>query len=159
MTLKRIFAAAVLICLPLAAFAATIGAIANPIIEQAQPLIVDAVTNGFVAAFFAVATWISGKIGIRFIERLNRQTIQEAARRFASTVVDQIQERYFGATSAPDLSDLIGAGVDYIKAGNSGTVKGGKFTDSKLADYVTEAIQDKGQDVLTQALRKAGAII
>lgn len=148
------FALIALTLAPLTAAAASIGSIANPIIDQVQGEVVRWIVGGALAAFWSAATWLGGVIGWRFIEKMNRATIQEAAERYANTIIDQIQVRYLAsANGLPDLSDLVLGGIGYIKAGNGGTVKSGGFTDSKIGDYVTGAINDK----LMRVLAKAGA--
>lgn len=134
----------VLVLTPAMAAAAALGGLANPIIDQAQGAVASWIATSVVSACAAVLTWIGSKIGIRVVERLNRATLQEAAERYANTIIDQIQVRYLASRDGlPDLSDLVLGGIGYVKAGNGGTVKSGKFTDSKIGDYVTGAINDR----------------
>lgn len=125
---------------PASAMAASIGAVANPVIDQFQGELVRGLVNGALALFWAAATWLGGIIGWRFVEKLNRQTLQEAAERFGNTVIDEVQARYLGSAT-PDLRDIIQQGVDYIKDGNAGTVKQSKVTDDRLGAYVSAAIK------------------
>lgn len=127
--------------LPAGAMAASIGTVANPLIDQFQDELVNWIVSGALVAFWTVATWLGGIIGWRFIEKLNRATLQEAAERYVSTIIDQLQMRYLGL-SAPDLTDLIAEGVDYIKGGNAGTVKQSKVTDDRLQAYIVAAISE-----------------
>lgn len=125
--------------LPAGAMAASIGTVANPLIDQFQGELVNWIVSGALAVFWAVATWLGGIIGWRFIEKLNRATMQEAAERFANTVIDELQLRYLGS-AAPDLSDIVQRGVTYIKDGNAGTVRQSKIKDDRIAAYVTEGL-------------------
>ncbi|SEO30724.1 hypothetical protein SAMN04489859_10652 [Paracoccus alcaliphilus] len=151
-------AAFILLALPVSA--AGIGAIANPIIDTAQVQIVTWIVGGVMSAGFAALSWFGSKIGIRLVERLNRQTIEESATRYANSIIDLLQARYLGATTIgqPDLSDLIRTGISYIKTGNPGTVKATGITDDRIGTYVRDAIQQVKSDKLADALAKAGAL-
>lgn len=129
----------VAVFLPAGAMAASIGTVANPLIDQFQGEFVSWIVSGALAAFWTVATWLGSIIGWRFIEKMNRATMQEAAERYGNTVIDELQMRYLG-NPAPDLSDLIQRGVGYIKDGNAGTVKQSKIKDDRIAAYVTEGL-------------------
>lgn len=159
---RLVAAALILLMAAPGAYAASLGGVVNPIIDQLQVDLVGRLVESVVGVFFLVATWISGKVGIRFVERLNRQTLQEAATRYANSIIDQIQLRYLGS-APPDLSDLIGQGITYIKTGNAGTVKQTRITDDRLGTYIEEAIQGVRMDKLAEAaaaaaLKRAGAI-
>lgn len=125
--------------LPVGAMAASIGTVANPLIDQFQGEFVSWIVSGALAIFWTVATWLGSIIGWRFIEKMNRATMQEAAERFANTVIDELQLRYLG-NATPNLSDIVQRGVDYIKDGNAGTVKQSKIKDDRIAAYVTEGL-------------------
>ena len=159
--MKRILIALAILAapflIPLAATAADIGPIANPVIDHVQGTLVGWAADAAVTAFFTAAAWFGGLIGVRIVERLNRQTLQEAATRYANSIIDQLQARYIGSTD-PNIGDLVGAGIGYIKAGNPGTVKQTKATDDRLGTYVRSAIQQVKADKLADALKRAGAM-
>ncbi len=136
---------------PIAAVAASVGAIANPIIDQVQGEVVLWVVGGAVSLFWGVASWFGGVIGVRFVERMNRATLQEAAARYANGLIDLAQARYLDANPSA-VSDLVQGGIDYIKGGNAGTVRQSKITDDRLGAYVVEAIQKARGDRLSSAL-------
>ena len=136
---KWMFAVMALLAFPMVGLASSIGAIANPIIDHVQVELVSWIATGAMSAFWVVATWFGGLIGIRFVERMNRQTLQEAAERWINMKIDEIQARYL-ETSTPDLSDIIAGGIRYIKTGNPGTVKQAKATDDRLDAYLRAAI-------------------
>lgn len=139
---------------PIAAVAASVGAIANPIIDQVQGEVVLWVVGGAVSLFWGVASWFGGIIGNRFIERMNRATIQEAAARYANGLIDLAQARYLDDNPSA-INDLVQGGIDYIKSGNAGTVKQSKIKDDRLGAYVAEAIQKARTDRLSSALDRA----
>lgn len=139
---SSLYAGLALLCVilvPTAAVSASIGNVANPLIDHFQGQVITWIVSGVMALFWGVATWLGGIIGWRFVEKLNRATMQEAAERFANTVTDELQERYLG-NATPELSDLVQRGVDYIKDGNAGTVRQSKIKDNRIAAYVTEGL-------------------
>ncbi len=135
-------------------YAASIGTIANPVIDQVQGEIVTWIITGIVSAFLGLVSWLGGIVGVRLIERLNRATIQEAAERYANGLIDLAQARYLDANPSA-VGDLVARGIDYIKGGNAGTVKQSKMKDDRLGAYVIEAIQKVKADRLSAALGRA----
>lgn len=129
-----------LLVMAAAARAAGIAAAANPLVDAIQIQIVEYVVGAAVATFFTVASYIGGKFGIKLIEEKSRATLQEAAERFANSIIDQVQARYLGGV-APDMSDLIAQGVDYVKSGNPGTIRQIKITDDRIGAYVSAALR------------------
>lgn len=139
---SSLYAGLALLCIvlvPTVAVATSIGSVANPLIDHFQGQMITWIVSGVMALFWGVATWLGGMIGWRFVEKLNRATMTEAAERFANTVIDELQQRYLH-NPAPELSDIVQRGVDYIKDGNAGTVKQSKIKDDRIAAYVTEGL-------------------
>lgn len=134
--------------------AQSVGAVANPAIDQLQAPIAAWIAELAASAFLAAATWLGGIIGWRFVEKLNRATIKEAAERYANGLIDLAQARYLDANPSA-IGDYVSAGIDYIKSGNAGTVRQSKITDDRIGAYVTEAIQNARADRLSSALDRA----
>lgn len=149
-----ILAALALVFVPIMALAASVGAIANPVIDQVQGEVAAWVVSGAVSVFFGVASWFGGMVGIRLTEKLNRATIREAAERYANGLIDLAQARYLDANPSA-ITDLVADGIGYIKSGNAGTVKQSRIKDGRLGAYVTEAIQKAKSDQLSAALNRA----
>ncbi len=152
---RNIFLAALALAFaPIVAFAASVGAIANPVIDQVQGEIVTWVVAGAVSAFFGVASWFGGVIGVRVTEKMNRATLQEAAERYANGLIDLAQARYLDA-SPSSIEAMVAEGVGYIKTANAGTIRQLKIKDDRIGAYVTEAIQKVKADRLSSVLDRA----
>lgn len=149
-----ILAALALAFAPIMALAASVDALANPIIDQVQGEVAAWIVSGAVSIFFGIASWFGGMIGIRVTEKLNRATIQEAAERYANGLIDLAQAKYLDANPGA-VTDMLAGGIDYIKSGNAGTVKQSKIKDERLEAYVVEAIQKAKSDQLSAALNRA----
>ncbi len=109
---------------------------------------------GVVSAVMGVAGWFGSLVGIRVVEKLNRDTLREAAERYANGLIDLAQARYLDANPGA-IADLVAGGIDYIKTGNPGTVKQTRIKDDRVGAYVTEAIQKVSADRLSSALGRA----
>lgn len=163
MTKTTLTAAAVLLTaaglLPLVALAQGIGTIANPVIDQAQPTVADWISTGITSAVWGFLAFMARKTGIKFIEKMNRDAIRTAAVNFANFAIDELQERFLGAAPgvSPDLSDLIVRGVDYVRGGSKDAIAESGIATDRLAKQVEGALREKGAELLTAALRDAGA--
>ena len=149
-----ILAALALAFAPMLALAASVGDVANPIIDRVQGEIVIWIAGGVVSAVMGVAGWFGSLVGIRVVEKLNRDTLREAAERYANGLIDLAQARYLDANPGA-IADLVAGGIDYIKTGNPGTVKQTRIKDDRVGAYVTEAIQKVTADRLSSALGRA----
>lgn len=137
------FLATLLVVIPGLSFAASLGGVANTVIDQAQSSVVEIVAGAAVTGFFGVLTWIGATLRIKVVEHFNRETMLTAATNFANFAVDQLQARFLGSETDPiDVSDLIEQGIDYIKAGNPDAVKQSGISDDRLGKLVNGAMND-----------------
>ena len=103
-----ILAALALAFAPMLALAASVGDVANPIIDRVQGEIVIWIAGGVVSAVMGVAGWFGSLVGIRVVEKLNRDTLREAAERYANGLIDLAQARYLYLVSSLRLRALVG---------------------------------------------------
>lgn len=131
------------------ATATTVGSIVNPMIDSIQGQLVEYIVGAAATAFFAVATWVGRKIGIKVTEHFNREAIELAANRYANSVIDLLQ-RELDAKGTVDMIDLLPAGIEYIKKGNPDAVKESGIDDTHLKRIVKGAIGDKVIDLVAK---------
>ena len=97
-----ILAALALAFAPIVALAASVGDVANPIIDRVQGEVAIWLAGGVVSTVVAAAGWFGSLVGIRVVEKLNRDTLREAAERYANGLIDLAQARYLDANPGND---------------------------------------------------------
>lgn len=138
-------------------FAQGIAPVANGAIDQAQPAIAEWISTGVTSGAMVFLAWLGRRIGVKIVEKLNRDAIATACRNFANFTIDELQLRFLDSgTAAPDLSDLVERGLAYVSGGSKDAIKESAISTDRLRKQVEGALRDKGADLLSKALRDAG---
>ena len=125
--------------------------VVNGAIDQAQPSIAEWISTTFDAVLTGFVIWIGRGVGIKFIEKMNRDAIKTAAGNFANFVVDELQARFLRAGPQADISDLVELGLDYVRGGSKDAIKENKVEAERLRKQVEGALRIKGTDLLAKA--------
>lgn len=138
--------------------AGTMIPVVNGAIDQAQPSLADWISTTFDATLSVFLIWLGRKVGIKLIEKLNRDAIRTASRNFANFVVDELQARFLRAGPQADISDLVERGLDYVRGGSKDAIKEKKVEAERLRKQVEGALREKAADLLAKKLREAGVL-
>lgn len=152
--MKQLLIMALLVMVPTLAVAQVIGVV-NPLIDTVQGQVVAYIAVTVTSLFFGFLAFIGNKLKIKVAEHFNRETIEKGAKRFANSVVDQIQEA-LAKGEKPNIGHLVRIGVEYVRTGNADAVRESKLTTARLETIVKAELNQKTTDLLAKALTKAG---
>ena len=136
--------------------AGALAPILNGAVDQAQPTITEWISTGVDTGLSVFLIWLGRKVGIRLIEKLNRDAIRTASKNFSNSVIDELQGRFLkaGVGATPDLSDLVERGLAYVAGGSKDAIKENKVEAARLRKQVEGALREKGTDLLAKELAK-----
>lgn len=141
--------AALLALYPVVSLAFVTDGITNQLIDRAQPAAALWFSNIVTTLFLGFTAWLGNRIGIRVLEKFNRDAVKTAAENFANSVIDELQLRFLDADKVqPDITDLVNRGVEYVSKGSPDAIKNLPLLPYRLRQQVEGALLKKAHDFI-----------